>query len=194
MKRVVQIFVDNKRLDLFDDENIEYTSKIQDVRDIKMVFSDFTQTFTVPASDTNNKVFKHFYKTNITSGFFDARKKVDAEIFINHASFKRGKVFLNGVNMKMKKPSSYEIVFYSNLIKLKDLIGDDELSDLTYLDNFDHLYTELEVRNGLQTGKDFTIESVTKTDAIIYPLITSKKRLFYKSASSLTLQDNYDSN
>ena len=26
--------------------------------------------------------------------------------------------------------------------------------------------------------KDFTIESVTKTDAIIYPLITSKKRLF----------------
>ena len=194
MKRVVQIFVDNERLDLFDDENIEYTSKIQDVRDIKMVFSDFTQTFTIPASDTNNKVFKHFYKTNITSNFFDARKKVDAEIFINHASFKRGKVFLNGVNMKMKKPSSYEIVFYSNLIKLKDLIGDDELSDLRYLDNFNHLYTELEVRNGLQTGKDFTIDSVTKTDAIIYPLITSKKRLFYNSSSSLTLQDNFDGN
>ena len=194
MKRVVQIYVSDVRLDLFNDENIDYTSKIQDVRDIKMVFSDFTQTFTVPASDTNNKVFKHFYNTNITGGFFDARKKVDAEIFINHASFKRGKVFLNGVNMKMKKPSSYEIVFYSNLIKLKDLIGDDELSDLTYLDNFDHLYTRLEVINGLQNGKDFTVNSETKTDAIIYPLITGKKRLYYNSSSSLGLTDNFDGN
>ena len=190
MKRVVQIFVDNKRLDLFDDENIDYTSKIQDVRDIKMVFSDFTQTFTVPASDTNNQVFKHFYKTNITSGFFDARKKVDAEIFINHASFKRGKVFLNGVNMKMKKPSSYEIVFYSNLIKLKDLIGDDELESLSYLSNYDHEYSNTEVSNGLQDGLDKN----SQADSIIYPLITSKKRLFYNSSGSLAFQDNFDGN
>ncbi len=190
MKRVVQIFVDNKRLDLFDDENIEYTSKIQDVRDIKMVFSDFTQTFTIPASDTNNKVFKHFYKTNITSNFFDARKKVDAEIFINHASFKTGKVFLNGVNMKMKKPSSYEIVFYSNLIKLKDLIGDDELESLSYLSNYDHEYSSTNVSNGLQDGLDLN----SQTDSIIYPLITSKKRLFYNSSSSLAFQDNFDGN
>ncbi len=190
MKRVVQIFVNDTRLDLFDDENIDYTSKIQDVRDIKMVFSDFTQTFTVPASDTNNKVFKHFYKTNITGGFFDARKKVDAEIFINHASFKRGKVFLNGVNMKMKKPSSYEIVFYSNLIKLKDLIGDDELESLSYLNNYDHPYTAEKVSSGLQDGNNEN----SQADSIIYPLITSKKRLFYNSSGSLGFQDNFDGN
>ena len=190
MKRVVQIYVSDVRLDLFNDENIDYTSKIQDVRDIKMVFSDFTQTFTVPASDTNNKVFKHFYETNITGGYFDARKKVDAEIFINHASFKRGKVFLNGVNMKMKKPSSYEIVFYSNLIKLKDLIGDDELESLSYLSNYDHEYSNTNVSNGLQDGLDLN----SQTDSIIYPLITSKKRLFYNSSGSLAFQDNFDGN
>ena len=62
MKRTTQIFVQDlsqvqvfTRLDLFKDETISVTDTIQDVRDIAKVFTQFSQSFSVPASKTNNK-------------------------------------------------------------------------------------------------------------------------------------------
>lgn len=79
MKRITQIFVQDlsqvqvfTRLDLFKDETISITDTIQDVRDIAKVFTQFSQSFSIPASKTNNKLFKHFYNADITDGF-DAR-------------------------------------------------------------------------------------------------------------------------
>ena len=66
MQNKVQLYIQNQRVDLFNDETIEVTSTIQDFRDICKIFSDYTQSFNVPASDTNNKIFKHFYNFNIT--------------------------------------------------------------------------------------------------------------------------------
>ena len=48
------------QVDLFKDESVTLTQSIQDVRDIEKVFTDFSQTFSVPASKLNNKVFQHF--------------------------------------------------------------------------------------------------------------------------------------
>ena len=74
MKRTIQIFIKDvdgvfQRIDLFKDETISITDKIQDVRDIAKVFTEFTQGFTVPSSKTNNKLFKHFYNADISNGF-----------------------------------------------------------------------------------------------------------------------------
>ena len=177
----VQLYIENKLVDMFDDEVIQLTSTIQDVRDIGKVFTDYSQTFTVPASKTNNKIFKHFYNYFITGGAFDTRKKKTAEIHINYTPFRRGKIYLNSVKMKMNKPYAYVLIFYGETVSLKDLIGDDELSNLSYLENFNHEYDEPTVRDGFSNGLDFTINSNLKENAIIYPLITTKKRLFYNS-------------
>ena len=60
-------------VDLFDDETVSLTSTIKDVKDIGKVFTDYSQTFTVPASDTNNKIFRHYYNYYITGNAFDSR-------------------------------------------------------------------------------------------------------------------------
>lgn len=177
----VQLYIENKLVDMFDDEVIQLTSTIQDVRDIGKVFTDYSQTFTVPASKTNNKIFKHFYNYFITGGAFDTRKKKTAEIHINYTPFRRGKIYLNSVKMKMNKPYAYVLIFYGETVSLKDLIGDEELSNLSYLENFNHEYDEPTVRDGFSNGLDFTINGNLKENAIIYPLITTKKRLFYNS-------------
>ena len=39
----VQLYIENNRIDLFDDETIELTSTIQDVRDIAKVFADYSK-------------------------------------------------------------------------------------------------------------------------------------------------------
>jgi hypothetical protein len=63
----VDIYVNDFRLDLFDDEEISINLSVQNVQDISKVFTDFTQSFTIPASPRNNEILQHYYNANITS-------------------------------------------------------------------------------------------------------------------------------
>lgn len=164
-----------QQMEMFSDETITITSKIQDVRDISKVFTDFTQPFTVPASKENNKVFQHWYNYNIDEGF-DNRIKKDALLEIDYSPYKRGKVQLQSVKLKDNKPYSYSVVFYGNTVNLKDLLGDDELSLLGDLDEYSHDYSNTNVKTGLQSG--------LFSGKIIYPLISHTKRFYYDSAQS----------
>ena len=164
-----------RRVDMFDDETISLTSKIQDVRDIAKVFTDFSETFTVPASKENNKIFQHWYKYEIDNGF-DARTRKDAIMEMDFSPFKRGKISLENVKLRDNKPFAYTIVFYGNLINLKDLLGDDELEQLGKLDDYTHDYNSSNVKTGLQSG--------LSSGKIIYPLISHTKRFYYDSAQS----------
>lgn len=191
MQNKVQLYIEEQRVDLFSDETIEINSSIQDFRDIGKIFSDYTQSFNVPASDTNNKIFKHFYNFNITGGAYDNRKKKEAFIEINYLPFRQGKVRLNSVKMRNNKPHSYDITFLGKtVVSIQDTIGDDLISQLPYLDNYDHEYTDANVKNGFQNGLDLNSQS----DSIIYPLITSKKRLFYNSTDPVTSDADFDGN
>jgi hypothetical protein len=168
-------------VDLFEDETISVTSKIQDIRDISKVFTDFSQSFTIPASKKNNKIFRHFYNYFITDGAFDARKKVDAILEINYIPFREGKVFLNSVKMKNNKAFAYNVTFFGNTVTLKDLFGDDELSQLTYLDQWTHPYGSNDVKTGLTTGVLVSGAPSASVTDIIYPLISHTKRLYFNS-------------
>ena len=179
MQKIVLYIKDSdnvyQRVDMFDDETISLTSKIQDVRDIGKVFMEFSETFTVPASKENNKIFEHWYNYEIQDNF-DARTRKDAIMEMDFSPFKRGKISLENVKLKNNKPFAYTIVFYGNTINLKDLLGDDELSDLPQLDDYTHEYSSANVKTGLQSG--------LSSGKIIYPLISHTKRFFYDSATS----------
>ena len=182
MKYSIQLYVDGQRVEMFQDEGVSITSSIQNVRDIGKVFSDYSQGFSVPASRQNNKIFKHYYNPDVDNGF-DARVKADAVIEINHQSFKTGKIRLDEVEMKDNKAYAYKLTFFGGLVSLKDLLGEDQLEDLTWLSNFNTDYTYLEVRTRLQNGKDFTIDSVSYPDAIITPFISAEERWYYSTSS-----------
>jgi len=175
-----------QRADMFKDETISVTSKVKDVKDISKVFTDFSQSFTLPASKENNKTFAHFNRYDIVggsdgSGAYDPRKSVDAKLEINHLPFREGKVFLNSVGMMDNIPYSYNITFYGNTVNLKTLFGEDKLETLSFIDNFTHEWNNTNVKSGFQSGLNFTVGSTTYISPIVYPLITSEKRLFYDS-------------
>ena len=179
MKRTVQIYVadaDNvlQRLDLFKDETISITDTIQDVRDIAKVFTEFTQSFTVPASKTNNKVFRHFYNADISDGY-DARLLHNARIEINSILFKKGFVTLEGVDMKDNKPNAYRITFYGETVTLKDIIGDDKLSNLDFPSSLNKVYSNSDILTSLKLNPS--------SNDVITPLITHTQRLFYSSTT-----------
>tara|TARA_Y100000289_G_scaffold36246_1_gene35739 strand:+ start:5043 stop:10022 length:4980 start_codon:yes stop_codon:yes gene_type:complete len=191
MKAVLQLYIEGTRIDLFEDESISIVQSIQNVRDISKVFVDFTRTFNVPASKTNNKIFKHFYNYTITDGF-DGRLKKSATIEINHRPYKTGKIKLNGVDLKDGVPSQYRITFFGNTIDLNDLLGDDNLSSLE-LSDFDKTYNATTVQQlleGAPANTTVTYSHPDRTTDIVYPrgiiapLITHTTRLFYGSSTT----------
>ena len=182
---VTEVFIEGGKLDLFEDETISITQGVQNVKDISKLFADFSQSFNVPASKNNNIIFKNYYNQDIDNGF-DARTRKDAIININTIPFKTGKIQLDGVKLKDNKPSSYNITFYGDVIKVKDLIGDDKLNTLEWLDNFTHDYTPSNVLTALTTGLDFTVDSVDYDKAVIYPLVSYQRQYLYNSNASDT--------
>lgn len=181
----VQLYIENNRIDLFDDETISLTSSIQNVRDIAKVFSDYSQTFTVPANDRNNKLFKHFYNFDIDG--FNATTKKRARIELNHAPFREGFIYVEGCNLKNNVANTYTLVFYGGLVLLKDKIKDHTLQSLVgELEEYNHTYSAANVETGFTTG--------LSNGSIIYPLITPEKRLYFDSAASPTDTTNYSGN
>ena len=183
MKQEIQLFIEGERVEFFNDETVSITQTIQNVKDISKVFTDFSKSFTVPASKTNNKIFKHYYNFDIDNGF-DARKKKNAKLEINSIPFRDGKIKLEGVQLKNNKPYSYRITFFGNTVDLKDLLGEDNLASLDWLNNFNKPYSASAVRTGLTTGYGFYVDSTGYSEGLITPLITHTTRLYYNSDNS----------
>ena len=127
--REVQVYIEGQRLDLFKDETISITSSIQNISDISKVYTDFSQSFTVPASKNNNQIFSHYYNNDITGGFL-AKDRVAASIEINHVPFRIGKIQLEGSEIKNNEADNYKITFYGDVVTLKDSFGTSKLADL----------------------------------------------------------------
>ena len=163
------------RVDMFKDESVSITQSIQNVKDIAKVFTEFTKTFALPASKTNNKIFKHYYNFDITGGF-DARTKKDATLELNNLPFKKGKIKLEGVDLQNRRPKSYRITFFGNTVTLKDLLGEDKLNSLTSLNSLNETYASSNIKAALQRDP--------ASNDVVVPIITHSKRLYYDSGDN----------
>jgi hypothetical protein len=173
MKRQVRIFVEGRELDLFNDETIEVNSTIQNIQDISKTFTDFSQSFTIPTSARNNAIWEYFYENALNSSI-NYQERLDGYIEIDMTFFRRGKIQMEKSQLKNGQPNSYTITFYGDVTTLKDLVGEDLLSDLDY-SSVNHNYTFTEVFNRIRT--------TTVDYDVSYPLITSNRIWEYLSTA-----------
>lgn len=183
MKLQLQLYVEGQQVELHDNESVVLNQSLQNVRDIKKIFTDFTQTFNVPASKVNNKIFKHFYNFAIEG--FDARNKKESELHLNYEPFKKGKIKLEGVQMANNQPVNYRLTFFGNTVKLPDIIGEDKLDNLALLNEFSIQYDSATIIDLMDTPKDVSAMGETFTDALLVPLITHTQRLYYDSTEDV---------
>jgi len=178
--RRLQLYIENQRVDLFKDETVSLTQTIKNVKDIAKVFTEFTQTFSVPASSVNNKIFQHYYNFDISGGF-DARIKVDAKLELNDLPFKIGKISLQGVDLKNNLAHTYRINFFGDTVNLKDIFSGEQLSALSFPDTYNKEYRFSTVVSDM--------ENVNAVD-ICVPLITHTDRMFYDSSGNNNVYGN----
>lgn len=171
----IQLYIEGQRVDMFKDESVNITQSIKNVKDVAKIFTEFTKTFTLPASKTNNKIFKHYYNFDIIGGF-DARTKKNATLELNYLPFKKGKIKLEGVDLQNRKPKSYRITFFGNTVTLKDLLGEDKLNALTELNTLNETFSPSSIETALQRNPS--------TNNVVVPIITHTKRLIYDSGDN----------
>jgi len=177
---ILKLYIENELVDLFDDENVSLNSSIADTDDITKINSDYTKTFTVPASANNNRIFKHYYNADIDNTF-DARTKKSARIELDGFPFRTGKIRLDKVAMKDNEPSSYTINFWGSLINFKDLLGDDYLTDLDYTD-YNHAFDSATIKQGL-------VDGLFDRD-VIYTIFSNQRQYLYDDDPSNNTNTN----
>jgi hypothetical protein len=157
----------SKRIELFADETITITSSIQNFNDLGKIFTDYSKSFTVPASAVNNKIFSHWYENSVSDGF-DQRKKYFGRIEIDDIPFRFGKFQLEKADKKDNMIESYTINFTGNLTQLKDSFKEDKLNSLDY--------SELNFNYTLSNVSDILTGSGAISFYLAFPLIGSNRR------------------
>ena len=167
------VTLEYNRIELFNDEKISVNSSIQNVNDISKTFTDFSQTFTVPASKQNNKIFRHWYENSNDNGF-STLVKADAYIEIDTILFRSGKIQLESANVKDGQPQDYSITFIGALGSLKDKFNGLYLKDLDS-SYYDITYSGTVVKNKIVT--------TTTSSDVMFPLISSSRYWNYDSTT-----------
>jgi hypothetical protein len=174
------IYVDDvaKRVEMFQDEKVSVTSTIQNYSDIGKLFTDYSQSFTIPASPTNNAIFSHWYDNAVDDGY-DARIRYNAFIEIETIPFREGNVQLEKANKKNGYVESYTITFYGNLTQLKDKFGEDKLNSLDF-SSLNHTFNAATVIGYINTN----------LGGLTYPLIGNTRKFDYKTATPFDVTTN----
>ncbi len=169
------------RIELFNDEKISVTSSIQNFNDIGKLFTDYSQTFTVPASKHNNTIFKHWYESAVgltndedpldVDFAFDHRIKYYGYIEIDSIPFRDGKFLMQKANKKNNFIESYTINFVGNLVQLKDKFKEDKLNVLEGYESLNFEYNFTNVIDGAYPN-------------IKFPLIASTRRFEFETGTS----------
>jgi hypothetical protein len=171
--RKVQIYVENQLIDLFEDESISVKSSVQNIQDIAKTFTDFSQSFTVPASSNNNSIFGFYYNNDLDT--FDANTRVACRIEIDLIPFREGKLQLEGSIVRNNQVEAYKVNFYGDVVTLKDKFEEDKLRDLDYS-------TLSTVHNGATVQA--AVESPSRLD-VMFPLISSSRVWTYNDGTGI---------
>jgi len=184
----IYIYVDGvaNRIELFGDEKISLVSSIQNFSDIGKLFTDYTQSFTIPASKHNNAIFRHWYESAVGEtdldapqdviGAFDHRTKYFGFIEIDTIPFRDGKFTMDKANKKNGFIESYTINFVGNLVQLKDKFKADKLNVLAGYNELNFPYTLTNVFNRCTSST---------TPDVAFPLVGSTRRFEYDTGDTV---------
>jgi hypothetical protein len=179
----IKIDEEYRRIEQFDDEKVSVTSSVQNFNDIGKLFTDYSQSFTIPASKINNSIFSHWYNSNVNDGF-DHRRRYDSYIEVDTLFFKAGKLQIEKANKNDGYIENYQVTFYGNLTQLKDKFKEDKLQVVfgTAIGlELNHSYTPAEVIDRISSGFTYDVR---------YPLVGNNRRLTYNDGSATDVTTN----
>lgn len=160
---MVEIFVNNTRLDLIDNVSIPITYSISDIKNPQSREGTYSKTITLPGTKTNNKLFTHIFKINKVSqsGDFNPNLKADCLIIEDSVEILRGSLRLADISYLEDGEILYNCVVFGETTDLFFSINNKKLTDLD-LSLYDHTWSRTNIINSW---------TATKGVGYVYPMI-----------------------
>lgn len=142
----LDIYLENQRLDIDDASSLAITYNFSDLTNPTTQTGDYSTTFTIKGTQHNNAIFGQIWRLDRvtlfggefnTSVHFNASKRTDCVIYINHEVFKRGYLKLNTIK-SAKGVISYEVTFYSEMVDVLRTLKESKLRDLPFPNDLRH--------------------------------------------------------
>ena len=151
-------------LDLAQAEYIKVTKSLFDATDISSRTSDYTQTFRIPFSKTNNRFFKHANNI-VNASDYNLYNKARCNILVDGELIVDG--FLKVVNI-YESSQEYEVQVFTEIGNIASSIGDKLLTDLD-LSAFNHRITYQNVVDSWSGS--ITYLDASTGDEVLYPIV-----------------------
>lgn len=130
---MVQIYIkytdnDYYLLDIEESEVINLRNIVKDLNDITKIFSPFTQSFNIKATDKNKRLLGYIGNEKIQRLNNDG--KFDCLIYVSGFLFQSGKLSFEETNYNYKQQDKIKTNFASNLTGLAERLGDTTIQEL----------------------------------------------------------------
>jgi hypothetical protein len=119
-------------VDLFNDESVELNRQLKDLQDLSTIWTDYTQSFQIPASETNNQIFSDWFDENVVLGAWNPNIGKDATLLIHSLPVYAGRIEFVGCKFKDGIPQLYNLVFYGTTKKILDKWGETLLNQVDW--------------------------------------------------------------
>lgn len=183
---MMRLFIEGRQVDLSENEVLQVTREIADIREPSQRSSDWSRTFRIPGTSANNKLFGHIFDVNqeqLNNGTqfapdFNPNKKAAALVTVDEVEQVRGYVRLLNISVVRKGQIEYEVSVHGQAADLFAKIRNKELADID-LSDLNHTLTRANIE-----------ASWSNTTGYVYPMI-NRGRTDILFANIWRVQDFY---
>tara|TARA_R110001599_G_scaffold110671_4_gene274684 strand:+ start:2027 stop:4705 length:2679 start_codon:yes stop_codon:yes gene_type:complete len=155
---VAEVYVEGKRLDVFEGFRFSFNYSIADIRHPEKRSTEYSKTIKCPSTPNNDSIFGQIYDVNISNAYdssspnievnFNPNKKAEAIVIADGLPIMKGSIQLRKIKRSLTD-ITYEVSFLGKLIDVFGKIGDKELNGIDddgnlWIDfsDLDHEYTQ----------------------------------------------------
>lgn len=129
MIKKVELFIENKQVDLYGNEAFLLNFNVADISDISAKASSYSKEVDIPATKENNITFSHLFNVS-SEGHFNPISKKTSQVYVDGVCVMQGYFKLNSITIIDNEYVTYHGVIYEDSVNFVQTLGDLELSNL----------------------------------------------------------------
>jgi len=181
---VIELLVNNQRVDLSADFDLLVTRSIADIREPQTRQGDWSKTIVIPGTKGNNKLFGHIFEVEQTitgSGQFapdfNPNLKAEARVLLDGLEQMNGFLRVIQINVTDTDLIEYECAIFGTTADFFSVIENSKLNDLDFSE-YNHILNIANVEASWDTYiyKDAATSSFSYGEGYVYPIIYPPKQ------------------
>lgn len=179
-----EIYIEGRRVDLYDDISMELTYQIDDVKEFGSRETNFSKTIVLPGTGRNNRQFGYIFEFGSQNAYdagspnidynFNASKQATVIVYVDKVQVMKGVVRLLEI-VRTGEVIEYEVAIFGELGGFVQDLGNAKIEDLDF-SQYDEAWNVTNIKNSWEPTSGIVVSGVTLTgyypaSGVFYPLV-----------------------